>query len=185
MRVFGIGLGRTGTQSLVAALRVLGFSAIHYPTNLREIDDYQASADITVAKRFRFLDLAYPCAKFILTTRAIDPWLKSCERHYSEAWRQTPLDGLGIVEKTVAEVDYEVYGSWTFDVHLFTEAKARHESAVQQHFANRPDDLLTLDITTTPHRELWQRLIVFLERDPESFDFRQPFPWENRSEPIE
>jgi len=34
MRVFGVGLSRTGTTSLVAALRLLGYHTTHYKLSL-------------------------------------------------------------------------------------------------------------------------------------------------------
>ena len=68
MKVFGIGLTRTGTTSLTEGLKVLGYSAIHCPMSYKEIDSFEASTDTAVAARFEFLDLLYPESKFILTT---------------------------------------------------------------------------------------------------------------------
>jgi len=182
MRVFGIGLGRTGTQSLASALRTLGFRVVHYPADLAEIDKHDACLDITVAKRFRFLDAIYPGSKFILTTREMESWLRSCQWHYSVPWREAAPGDIPLEQKMLAENDFDMYGTWRFDEEHFRHAKWRHESGVRFHFADRQDDLLTLDITTTPAEDLWRALVAFL--DVPVVDFGQPFPWENRSEPV-
>ncbi|MCA9564145.1 MAG: hypothetical protein KC561_11685, partial [Myxococcales bacterium] len=38
-KVFGLGLSRTGTRSLTAALHVLGWDTVHYPTDPRTLQD--------------------------------------------------------------------------------------------------------------------------------------------------
>ena len=47
-KVFGIGLSRTGTTSLSEALGILGFSAVHYPATMRDIETHDAAADLPV-----------------------------------------------------------------------------------------------------------------------------------------
>lgn len=93
--VFGIGLSRTGTTSLNSALGILGFRSFHLPPITRiDGDDcsfvwpwwmnkYDAATDLTVAAVFRDLNRRFPNAKFIYTTRDIDNWLISCEKHHS------------------------------------------------------------------------------------------------------
>ena len=58
-KIFGIGLSKTGTSSLTEALEILGFSAVHYPTSLHEIEIYGAAADLLVADTFEMLDTTF------------------------------------------------------------------------------------------------------------------------------
>ncbi len=71
-KVFGIGLSKTGTKSLVKALKILGYKSVHYPRNLNVLKNYDAAADISVAHAFKELDKKYPKSKFILHSGIIN-----------------------------------------------------------------------------------------------------------------
>ena len=88
MKILGLGLSKTGTSSLAAALNVLGFSCVHsaYPHLLEQAD---AMLDTGAAVRFRELDVMYPGSKFILTIRDRDSWLDSCRRHWARVRVET------------------------------------------------------------------------------------------------
>jgi glycosyltransferase involved in cell wall biosynthesis len=179
-RVFGIGLAKTGTSSLHAALVHLGFRAVHRgPEELR-----RAMADAAAAGRplltgvdpgldafcdieavtfgFRELDRDYPGSKFVLTVRDEQAWIDSRVRHVR---RNQALRDAGLPHGDFLHVDVD---GWRAE-------RAAHHAAVAAHFAGRPEDLLTLDLCAG---EGWERLAPFLgwERVPE-----RPFPWENRS----
>ncbi len=63
MKFFGIGLSRTATSSLVAALDLLGYQVRHYPSmnfyfgrlsiKRREFDLYDALTDLPVAHLYK------------------------------------------------------------------------------------------------------------------------------------
>ena len=95
-KVFGIGLSKTGTTSLHAALEILGYRAGTFrhmrdlgldhwfrgdfsPNYLKDLD---AVTDLPVATWFRELDIRYPGSKFILTVRPRDSWLQSIKRQF-------------------------------------------------------------------------------------------------------
>ena len=93
-KVFGIGLSRTGTQTLNRALQMLGYEAAHYPPitcyrlgrallDLDEAGKYDALTDIPVARFYKELDSAFPGSKFIMTVRNPDDWIESVERLYA------------------------------------------------------------------------------------------------------
>src|SRR5690606_27032839 len=78
-RVFGIGLSRTGTRSLTAALHVLGIDTVHYPIDddtfralssgqldFGILDGFDGITDITVVPYYADLARRYPDAKFVL-----------------------------------------------------------------------------------------------------------------------
>jgi hypothetical protein len=136
MKVFGIGLTRTGTTSLTEALKVLGYSAIHCPMSYKEIDSFDARTDTAVAARFEFLDLLYPESKFILTTRDIDSWIESAASLHRSS--TDPVWQL--------ETRFMLWKSFVFDKDKFIEGYHRHHSKVSEYFKNRKDDLLILDL---------------------------------------
>jgi Sulfotransferase domain len=165
-KVFGIGLGRTGTRSLVAALNSLGVRSIHYPSDdqtLRELkagqyrlsvlDVYDGAADISVAPYYAELDRAYPGSKFILTVRDKANWLDSIEAHLTN----------------VNNFDYEfarfvhtvTYGCEVFHRERFARAYDCHVMNVSSYFSQRPSDLLVLDICKG---DGWEVLCPFLAR---------------------
>lgn len=165
MKIFGIGLSRTGTTSLTHALRKLGFSARHFPESLDEVLRYDALTDTPIAAGYRFLDLMFPGAKFILTDRAAEDWLRSCESYW----------GKFLVEQTSVHqrLHHGLYRSIRFDREKFRTARQQHLAAVREYFAPRPRDLLELRIC---EGEGWEPLCAFLER-PVPPD---PFPHANQ-----
>src|SRR5262245_10122955 len=116
MKVFCIGLNKTGTRSLNDALELLGLRGMHWGGRdvasaaqrgpqikaaveralaegrplLDDLDDADAYSDIlALSENFTALDEQYPGSKFILTTRDVDDWLASRRRHVeqNQTWR--------------------------------------------------------------------------------------------------
>ena len=176
--VLGIGLSKTGTTSLNSALQILGWDSKHDPAELLRFDegsgdgrlriDLEAAArhpaltDLPIARFFKELDAAIPGIKFIATTRAPEPWLKSVSNHI---YKPSPF----AVER---ELHRQMYGSDTFDRELYSQAYARHYSAVEEYFADRPADILFLDVSD---ENKWERLCSFLGLPVPTI----PYPSEN------
>jgi hypothetical protein len=177
MKIFGIGLNKTGTSSLHRALELLGYRSFHfgntdtYDQILRAIDEREpllsyldpepdAISDvITVTYYFYLADAQYPGSKFILTLRDIEEWVDSRRRHVE---RNQRLKESG-----------EYFGGFlTVDPDTWVLEYRRHEAVVREYFASRPGDLLCF----RPADGDWEPLCEFLGRAvPEV-----PFPWENR-----
>ena len=95
-KVFGIGLSRTGTSSLHAAFKRLGYRSVHYPPLeglFNFTDACDAAADTTVAVNFKELDKRYPGSKFVFTVRDIEKWLASTRvfferKNPKEPWKR-------------------------------------------------------------------------------------------------
>jgi hypothetical protein len=170
-KVFAIGLSRTGTTSLNEAVEILGFSAIHYPPSLQEIELYDAATDLPVADAFERLDARFPGSKFIYTVRERAGWLESCRRHWLR--RQEKTDELN------RELRRRLYGTTDFDPDQFTQAYDRHEKRVLSYFAQRPHDLLVLDICAG-HAD-WETLCSFLGVPVPDV----PFPHTNRLDSLD
>lgn len=187
-KVFGLGLSRTGTRSLTAALHVLGYDTVHYPIDRQTLDTlvrgdarfpllahYDGITDITVSPYYEELDRTYPDSKFILTIRDDESWLKSCQNHWTgrSAFEPPPSDALAEDHRVHMEIRRflraAVYASYEFSPERFLRAHHRHIANVKRYFEGRAHDLLVLDIT---RGDGYEKLAPFLGVPiPE-----QPFP---------
>lgn len=155
MKVFGIGLSRTGTTSLAAALEILGLKANNYPDPRHVLtlsEQYDAMTDTPVIPYYKILDLKYPDARFVLTLRDVEGWMRSCRTvwpwHNPKYHGQPGLDNFRCV-----------YGTENFDEGLFRAVWNAHLADVRAHFYSRPEKLLELDICGG---EGWRKLCPFL-----------------------
>jgi hypothetical protein len=158
MKIFGIGLTRTGTTSLTQALKILGYSAVHCPMSYKEIEDHEASTDTAVAARFEFLDLLYPNSKFILTIRDLDSWIDS-----AASLKRSSNDPIWQLETR-----FKLWNSFVFDREKFIEGYHKHHSKVFHHFRNRPNNFLILELKET---EKFAKLCSFLSVPTPSDDY--------------
>jgi len=146
LKVFGIGLNKTGTKTLGACLSTLGFQNKSYDFDLlrdwssgdvkrifQASDQYDSFEDWPWPLLYKEFDKRYPEAKFILTLRK-DPrtWFESLCRH---ATRTGPTEARKIV------YGYEM-------PHQFVEEHIaiynRHQEEVINYFQGRNDKLLTI-----------------------------------------
>lgn len=179
-KIFGVGLSRTGTWSLSLALTRLGFETRHFPNDqatqrelragqykLSVLDQVDALMDIPVAPYYAQFDRAFPGSRFILSTRATGPWLKSVENHFRlyVDHRRDSFDDF---------VFAAVYGSVEFSAGRFAWVKEQHEANIRKYFADRPEDLLIIDVS---HGNPWELLCKFLGRPIPD----EPFPHGNRA----
>ena len=81
-KVFGIGLGRTGTRSFTEAMKMLGYSpVVHNPGTYTDILEANVEAEGAVLNHWRALMVLYPDAKFVVTLRdSVDDWIESSRR---------------------------------------------------------------------------------------------------------
>ena len=177
MKIFGIGLNKTGTSSLHQALELLGYRSLHFggleahERVLRAIDERKpmlqhfdpepdaVSDVIAVIYYFYLADRQYPGSKFILTLRDMEEWLDSRRRHVERNQQS----------KEAGEYD----GAFlTVDLDTWAEEYRRHEAVVRTYFAGRPADLLAF----RPADGDWEPLCAFLGRPVPEL----PFPWANR-----
>ena len=165
-KIFGLGLSRTGTTSLHIALVLLGIPSIHYPIDaarhwlwgrfdMDRLTDFDACGDLPTPIYFRQLDNMYPGAKFILTTRNVDTWLDSVERHFTEA----PPPSQHTLLRDFIRI--ATYGVCQFHRGRFRDVYLRHSDAVRRYFVDRPQDLVELDFAAGHG---WPELCAFIER---------------------
>jgi len=180
VKVFCTGWQRTGTTSLAKGLKALGLKTLDWPKELfRDIDDdvireYDAFTDNPIPLLYQELDRRHPGSRFIHTVRDEESWLKSAEWLFTLGrvkfnWRD------GKDAAILAEIHRVLYGTTEFDAQLFLERYRRHNREVTEYFAQRPGDLLVLDIT---RGEGFEKLSPFLGLPIPG----EPFPHWNRSE---
>lgn len=163
-KIFGIGLSKTGTTSLAHALEILGYRTKDYPglsryragdlssVDLAVVDAYDALTDTPIPSFYRELDQRYPGAKFILTVRASEGWLKSCQKQFNEklAAKQNEAHN---------QLFLDLYGCTAFEEQRFRDGYDRFVRGVLDYFRDRPGDLLVIDVTAG---EGWEKLCPFL-----------------------
>jgi len=126
MKVWGIGLSRTGTTSLTRILREAGLNIIHYPTNKQMYDpSVDGATDIPVTINFKHLDAVYPDSKFIYTIRHEDDWVNSIVP-YLERKRKWNQSRRQIVSRQI------LYGSPFPDEDQARRAYRRHDEDVRR-----------------------------------------------------
>jgi hypothetical protein len=173
MKIFCIGLNKTGTRSLSDALEILGYCSLHWGGSdpatafrrgpevraaveralaegrplLEDVDDVDTYSDIlALSANFDVLDAQYPGSKFILTVRDLDEWLDSRRRHVET---NVERHARGEYSGTFLVVDYP---GWISE-------RTEHDRRVRTYFADRPGDLLVIDISAG---EGWEALCPFL-----------------------
>ena len=175
-KIFGVGLAKMGSISLQKAWCILGYKTLHYPVSWSEIDDCDAVNGTSIACRFEEVDRRYPGSQFILTLRDLEPWLKSCESHYCQRFRQEDLAPRH--REFRRKNMLRLYGVEAYDPEAFTKAYFSHISRVKNYFATRTQDLLILNI---PSGDGWEKLCPFLRHAIPAI----PFPHANQtSEPM-
>lgn len=172
MKVFGIGLPRTGTTSLTVALSRLGYNTWHYPPTLEEGRQADATCDGLIAAHWRQLLQAYPDAKYILTVRDVPSWLDSYRALYELHYASIAEHGMGNWAGPVNAIAEQIYGQWRFDPDVWAKKYQSHVAEVAEAFASRPAQLLTLDIGAG---EGWPTLCSFLDLECP----QEPFPRRN------
>lgn len=183
-KVFGIGLSRTGTRSLTAALHVLGVDTVHFPSDAQTLasleradaafpvlEHYDGITDITTIPSLEALARLHPDARFVHTTRDEASWLRSCKTHWgTRPLPEGPPDAEHVTQRAVRQLLRErVYGGAEFDATRFARVRREHQQRVHALFAQRPDALLELDVVAGGG---WGPLADFLDLERPT----QPFP---------
>ena len=185
----GVGLSRTGTTSLHAAMTNLGFRSLHWePQRLRAVvhgaesnpsfryyDDCDCIFDVPHAYFFKEIGAAYRGLKYILTVRNEDDWFRSIVRHYAslpdsfsphELWEASELQKLVYGSGSFPELD----GFYRLPPFLYKKKFRDWNDHVRASIA--PQDLLEIDVCAG---QGWESLCPFVGRPLPDM----PFPHEN------
>lgn len=181
MKIFGIGLNKTGTTTLGTCLQILGFRHSSFDLQLLKqvavgeleplfaaVDSHDSFEDWPYPLVFEELDRRFPGSRFILTRRSSpERWLASLSGH---ALRTDPF--IGTRSRSLAYGD--PYPQLNPPGHLLHYR--RHLERVRAYFQHRPHDLLEV---CWEEQASWAPLCAFLQRPvPDA-----PFPHANASWP--
>lgn len=161
-KVFCLGFHKTGTTSLGVALGILGYRVsgafgVNDPNiaehaveqALERATDFDAFQDNPWPILYRELDAAFPGSKFILLLRDPDAWIQSQVKHFGS--RETPMRRW---------IYGDAYGCPSGNESIYLQRYKAHNQAVREYFAQRPNDLLELNLA---QGQGWEPLCTFLK----------------------
>lgn len=169
IKVFGIGLPKTGHTSLTEALRILGYKSakatigcLNTDLSLKYdiLDKFEALTDTPLTKRYVDLDNKYD-AKFILLTRNINTWLKSCENWFSfENMSKAP--DYFLLHKSI-------FGDGFYNKELFIKVFIDYYNTLYDYFTEGySTKYIILDICSG---DGWKEICEFLKKDIPNIKF--------------
>ncbi|MBA6288323.1 sulfotransferase [Colwellia sp. MB3u-4] len=161
-KIFIIGLPRTGTTSICAAMLELGFHVAHTAYTDRSFTEAQVIADTPIFCDYQYLDKAYPNAKFIYLGRAMDKWLPSIEKLLARMHTNLIRDdgGFNPIIKRCYQTIFTPYNLDNInDFEFLALCYQEHQSQVYQYFQGREDDFLSIDISDS---QSYKHLLSFL-----------------------
>lgn len=175
MKVFGIGLNKTGTTTLGRCMKEFGFRHHSFDLDLtksvcegdfdpalRVIDKYDSFEDWPWPLIYEEVDEKYPQSRFILTVRKdSSTWFESLKRH---ADRTGPTEFRELIYGHAMPHDFKSH-------HI--DFYENHNSSVREYFAGRDD---FIEVCWEEGTE-WKELADFLEKPIPD----KPFPHANKS----
>jgi hypothetical protein len=181
-KIFGIGYPKTGTTTLGACFRELGFKhqscdmelAVEVVQNrlanaFRIADRHDSFEDWPWFRIYRELDLRYPGSRFVLTVRQdTATYLTSLKKHQERQGLNRP----GFRKPNWWD---PIFGSWGSDYECRASLYEQHNRQVQEYFRDRTGDLL---VVCWERGDGWEKLCAFLEKPIPG----KPFPHLNRSD---
>jgi len=178
MKVFGLGLSRTGTTSMHEAMGILGLHSAPDSVALLDhidvafLDAHDAFFDNPIPFRFNELDRACVArgwdAKWIVTHRNRDAWLTSMQWLFDEGLARLDRRTRRIADR----VHRKLYGTTDFDPAVLGAIHDGHHAQLTEFVVGR--DALWIDLGETP---AWEPLCELLNRPVPI----APFPHRNRS----
>lgn len=205
-KVFGIGFNKTGTTSLTAAMRELGYVIGNQRTAEMMEDDWavrnfsklfkycrtaQFFQDFPFSFHYTFiaLDQKFKDSKFILTMRdSPEQWYNSVVNFHSRIYGK---NGRIPTKEDLQNATYIYTGRpWKmrilkgmpdeedlYNKEMLIDSYNRHNRMVKEYFMHRPDDLLVLNVAEAG---AFRKLSKFLGIEHPVTEF----PWKNRTETI-
>jgi len=164
-KIFIIGLPRTGTTSICAAMLELGFTVAHTAYTQTTFEKAQVIADTPAFADFKRLDSYYPNSKFIYLTRNTKKWLPSIKQLLQRMYVNVSRDdgGFNTIIKRCYQKTFSPFILENIESDEFlTNSYMNHSNDVIQYFSKRPKDLLAINISEL---ESYQKLLTFLSLD--------------------
>lgn len=208
-RIISIGMFKTGTRTLMTCFKQLGFTTSSYTFNQERLarwcsgEPFLNDEDVQDEPVFAFwrqIADAYPDARFIMTTREFDPWVKSCQRNFRDprdvriekghavsVMREGKLERRIQLEKILADgpVRMTPVIEWLLGIHGggLDESREAYEKVYESHHRDvleyfnqegKKDRLFLWDLTKVPR---WEPLCEWLGVPVPPVEF----PWVNKT----
>ena len=204
-KIFCVGFNKTGTTSVEHTLREFGYSLGNQAVAEMLVEDWyrndfdrlirfcytaQAFQDIpfSLPQTYRYLDKAFPRAKFILTVRdSKQQWFESLVKFHTKLFSSdakrppneadlvnAPYRYMGYALDVIQKV-YKYPEVGLYDFEFYTNVYEGHNRDVETYFSDRPDKLLILNVSES---DAYQRLAVFLNIQVPP---KKKFPWKNKT----
>lgn len=174
-KIFGVGLPKTGTQSLYFAISRLGYKSVHYPIDtviprlhqsdyscFEENDAYFNCCEW----HFAAVNKIYPDSRFIYTWREYDEWIVSMKNHFERY--ETPSKSSNAFYNRL-----EIFGSVNFNEDLMETIYWAHKAAIERYFNNKNNFLKFNVSDPNPYRKLCEFLEIPV--------INEQFPHKNKS----
>jgi len=166
-KIFIIGLPRTATTSVCLAMLGLGYKTAHNAYTQHAFDQAQVIADTPVFCDYRQLDKHFPNSKFIYLTRESSSWLPSIKQLLQRMIINLQRTDGGF-NPHLKRCYHEVFSPLSPDNisqdEFLLQCYQRHQQGVLAYFQQRPEDLLTIDVSKP---ESYQQVLAFLNIAPE------------------
>jgi hypothetical protein len=180
MKVFGVGLNKTGTKTLGECFRTFGYknrsfdmdllkcySTGDYQTIISECELFDSFEDWPWPLLYKEFDTNFPGSKFILTKR------KDPETWYNSLCRHANLTGPTEARKIV--YGYEMpHDHKEHHINIYI----KHNADVIKYFKDRPEKLL---VVSWENGNGWAEICNFLKHDEIPVI---PFPFKNKSKEV-
>jgi len=202
-KIFGIGNNKTGTTSLTAAIKSLGYVVGAQRPAERMLGDWtkrdfkkivrhcrsgEFFQDFPFSKPYTFvvLDYEFPGSKFILTIRdSPEQWYNSLTKFHAKKWgkngriptREDLQEATYIWKGRPWESNRANYDSPEDDPYnkeILIKNYIDYNNSVFEYFRHRPKDLLILNVS---EGRAYKKLAMFLGKEVE----QENFPWENKT----
>lgn len=169
MKIYCIGMHKTGTTSMEKALDKLGYRIATenstFVPELREgrfrrlnkyLNAYDGLSDFPFFFHYKDLDRITKKSKFILTVRDEKSWIDSVLNHFGK-------------------FDYDKHGMYydgvdnpKKDPEKYLDVYRKHNREVKEYFKDRPEHLLVMDLAKG---DGWEKLCKFLDKKKPFIEF--------------
>lgn len=173
-KILIIGLPRTATTSVCQAMLKLGYRTAHTCYTQACLTQAQVIADTPIFSQYQLLDQHFPNSKFILLERDLSLWLPSIRQLLLRMFdRVTAIHGgfnphlKTSFAETFAPLTKQNIESDSF----LTDCYQRHRQAVLRYFAERPQNLLSINVSdNNSFAQLTDFLTIEMPNDHPGFE---------------
>lgn len=161
-KIFIIGLPRTSTTSVCLATLSLGLPTAHNAYTENAFNEAIVIADTPVFCDYQQLDKRFPNSKFIYLIRDAEKWLPSIKQLLQRMIINLQRTDGGF-NPHLKRCYHEIFSPLTPENitqdDFLLACYQRHQQAIFSYFNDRPQDLLTIDVS---NKESYGKLLAFL-----------------------